>query len=100
MDAEILYSIVGIVGFVAVIVLTLRSSNTKVKAKTKKQKKVEIIAEYKGKLVSALESLGNDKALRISKKTALIKEYSDELSRNIFFDANEVREIVLELSIS
>lgn len=100
MDAEILYSIVGIVGFVVVIIFTLRSSNAKIEAKTKIRKKEEIISEYKTKLATALQSVGDDKALRIARKTALIKEYSDELSRNIFFDAEEVREIVVKLSNS
>ena len=100
MDAEILYSIVGIVGFIVVIVFTFRSSNAKIEAKTKIRKKEEIISEYESKLVAALQNIGDDKALRISKKTALIKEYSDELSRNIFFDAEEVREIVVKLSNS
>ena len=98
MDAEIVYSIIGIIGFLTVIVLTLRSGGSKVEAKTKKQKKEEIVAEYKEKLANSLQDFGDDKNLRVSKKKALIKEYSDELSRNIFFDANEVREIVVELS--
>lgn len=98
MDAEILYSLVGIVGFVIVIFLTLRSGGPKVEAKTKARKKEEIITEYKLQLQSALEKLGDDKDARVAKKTALIKEYSDELSRNIFFDADEVNEIIRELS--
>ena len=54
----------------------------------------------KEKLVNALENIGNDKELRIATKTRLIKEYNDELSRNIFFDAKEVQEIILSLSAS
>lgn len=100
MDAEMLYSIVGIIGFVVVLVFTFRSSNAKIEAKAKEQKKVELIAAYKMKLANILEQIVDDDALRIATKKALIKDYSDELSRNIFFDANEVREIVLELSQS
>lgn len=100
MDGEILYSIIGIVGFVIVIVFTLRSGDSKFEAKSKKQKKEELIAEYKEKLASALESIADDREARIAKKTQLIKQYSEELSRNIFFDADEVKEIVVELSAS
>ena len=100
MDGEILYSTLGIVGFIIIIWLTLRSGSPKVEAKTKAKKKEEIISEYKEKLANALENIGNDKELRIATKTRLIKEYNDELSRNIFFDAKEVQEIILSLSAS
>ena len=100
MDAEILYSLIGIFGFIVVIVLTLRSANKKIEIKTKTQKKAEIISEYKLKLTNALQVFEGDKESRVAEKTRLIKEYSDELSRNIFFDEKEVRDIVTELSVS
>ena len=99
MDGEILYSIIGIIGFIIIIFFTLRSGSKNIDVKTKGKKKEEIIFEYKSKLQNALDLI-DDKELRTAKKTALIKKYSDELSRNIFFDSNEVREIVLELSAS
>ena len=104
MDMEILYSLIGIIGFIVVIFFTLRAKPTEedkaASVKTKVQKKAEIILEYKAKLKTALKDIKNDKELRIAQKTILIKEYNDELSRNIFFDSDEVREIILELSAS
>ena len=98
MDSELVYSMVGIVGFLIVIYLTLRSANKKINVKTKGRKKDEIVSEYKTKLRSALAELSNDQEARLHQKTLLIKEYNNELSRNIFFDENEVKEIVVELS--
>ncbi|MDB2562959.1 hypothetical protein N9X61_05070 [Sulfurimonas sp.] len=100
MDSEILYSLFGIVGFSVVIYVTLQSTSKKVGTKTKAKKKEEIIQEYKTKLKNALEPVGNDSEARIARKTQLLQEYNGELSRNIFFDENEVREIIRELSIS
>lgn len=97
MDTEVLYSLFGIAGFLVVIYFTLRS-RPKIDVKTKAKKKEEIVSEYRAKLQSVLQDLEDDQELRIASKTALLKEFSDELSRNIFFDEDEVREIILELS--
>ena len=98
MDGEMLYSMLGIIGFIIVIILTVRKGNKKILEKSKEQKKDEIITQYKEKLAKALDNISNDKDLRIATKKALIKEYSNELSRNIFFNEDEVRKIILELS--
>lgn len=98
MDLEVVYSLIGIVGFILIIFFTLRAGGSKFDVKTKTKKKQEIIDEYKSKLEDALKDIAEDKKLRVERKTTLLKEYSSELSRNIFFDENEVREIVRELS--
>ena len=100
MDSEILYSLFGIVGFILVIYFTLKSTSDKIDTKTKAKKKEEIIQEYKLRLEKALEAIGDDKDLRTAKKTQLLQEFSGEFSRNIFFDEEEVREIIRELSLS
>ena len=97
MDNIIVFSFLGILALIFVIIATLRGSNTKV-LKTKEQKRVEIIATYKLELQKALEPLENNKDARIAKKSSLLKKFSDELSRNIFFDKNEIQEIVLDLA--
>lgn len=97
MDNIIVFSFLGILALIFVIIATLRGSNTKV-VKTKEQKRVEIIATYKLELQKALEPLENNKDARIAKKSSLLKKFSDELSRNIFFDKNEIQEIVLDLA--
>ena len=99
MDLEILYSLFGIVGFVLVIYFTLISTSSKIDTKTKAKKKEEIIQEYKLKLEKALEAF-DDRDLRTAKKTQLLQEFSGEFSRNIFFNEEEVREIIRELSLT
>jgi len=98
MDSEIIYSIIGIVFLIIVLVMTFRNSSVEVDVKTKAQKREEILNNYKNELHSVLESLENDKQARMAKKSSLLKKYSEELSRNIFFDQSEIKEIILELS--
>lgn len=98
MDAEILYALLGIFGFVLVIMWILFSSKPSSSIKTQAIKKSEIIFEYTQKLEKALKECKDNKELRIETKKVCMKEYSNELARNIFFDADEVREILQELS--
>ncbi|MBC8237016.1 MAG: hypothetical protein H8E76_02185 [Helicobacteraceae bacterium] len=100
MDSEILYSLFGIIGFILVIYFTLKSTSAKMDTKTEAKKKEEIIQEYKLRLEKALESLNDDKDLRTAKKTQLLQEFNSEFSRNIFFDEEEIRDIIAELSLS
>ena len=101
MDSELIYSIFGILGFIVVIILTLRSTPKEEKqTKTKAQKKEEVIAEYTKKLQAELQMYENDKEARVSHKKGLLKVYSDELSRNIFFDEAEVSAIIKKLALT
>ncbi len=97
MDDMIIYSLIGIVTLVIVIIITLRGGNSK-EIKTKNQKRAEILDGYKLELQKVLGPLEDDKEARVSKKSSMLKKFSDELSRNIFFDKNEIRDIMLELS--
>lgn len=82
------------------IYFTLKSTSAKMDTKTEAKKKEEIIQEYKLRLEKALESLNDDKDLRTAKKTQLLQEFNSEFSRNIFFDEEEIRDIIAELSLS
>ena len=97
MDIEIIYSIVGIVIFIAIIIFTLKSDVT-TQVQSKEEKQYEIINQYKKELREALEPLKNDQKARMAKKSQLLMKFSDELSLNIFFDQSEIREIVADLS--
>ena len=97
MDAEVLYALFGIFGFVVIIFLTLRATPKAVREKEKATKKEEIIKDYKQKLEKELNQFANNE-LRMKQKMVLLKQYNDELSRNIFFDENEVKELISELS--
>ena len=96
MDNVIIYSLIGILLLVGVIVFTFKSSKPK-DVKTKTKKKAEIIDSYKTQLQKALAPLKDDKAARVNKKNEMLKRFSTELSRNIFFDNSEIRGIIAEL---
>ncbi len=64
---------------------------------TKREKREEIVDGYKKQLREALEVI-QDNDEKTVKKVALLKKFSDELASNIFFDGNEIHEIILELS--
>lgn len=97
MDLEIVYALLGILILVVVIVLTLRSGS-KQHVQSKSQKRDQILNEYEKELQESLEPIKGDKKLYVEKKSELLKKLSSELSRNIFFDGSEIREIILYLS--
>ncbi|MEA1956021.1 MAG: hypothetical protein U9N02_05965 [Campylobacterota bacterium] len=97
MSDEIMYSLIGIVILIFIILAVLKNGATS-QVQTKEEKRKEIINSYKKELREALEPLKNDKQKRMSKKSELLKQFSNELSRNIFFDASEIKEIILKLS--
>ncbi len=97
MDVEMIYSIFGVVGLVMVVIFTFRGNVGK-QVQTKEQKRESIIAEYKKELYEALIVLKDDRQARLDKKSKLLKKFSDELALNIFFDKNEIQDIILELA--
>ncbi|MCD6259574.1 MAG: hypothetical protein J7J31_08230 [Helicobacteraceae bacterium] len=97
MDSEIIYSLGGIVIFILIIILTLRSTPPS-EIQTKEQKRQEIINEYRQQLRSALDALEDDEEAMVAKKSELLKKFSNELSMNIFFDKEEIRDIIQNLS--
>ncbi len=96
-DSEIVYSGVGIVIFIIIIIMTMRSNVVEI-VQSKEEKRADILNGYKQELQDALELLGDDADARVAKKSELLKKFSHELSLNIFFDKDELREIILELS--
>ena len=98
MDSEIIYSIAGVVIFIIIIFLTLRSDVSQA-VQSKEEKRYEIVNGYKKQLNDALFPLKDDKKARVAKKAQMLKRFSDELSLNIFFEKSEIREIILDLSV-
>lgn len=97
MDNEIIYSLVGIATLILVIIATLKGDNTQT-VKTKQQKRAEILEQYKSELQKALTPLKNNPKAAVTKKTTLLNKFNSELARNIFFDKDEIKGIILELS--
>ena len=101
MESEIIYSIVGIVVLITVIFITLRKTNTDTdKIRTTENKKIDIINGYKKRLKDELQMLNGDKEATKRRKSVLLKEFNMELARNIFFDKDEIRDVILDLSRS
>lgn len=96
MDSAILYSIIGIIILILVIVVTLNIDVSR-KVQTKEEKRAQILQKYKEELHSALSNI-DDNEEKKEKKAQLLKRFNNELSRNIFFDADEIRDVILELS--
>ena len=97
MSSEVIFIVIIVIIAIVGIFFTIQKRVPKI-VKTKKQKKAEIIDAYKKELSKSRQLLQQDQKARVAKKMQLLKKFSDELALNIFFDANEVREIILELS--
>ncbi len=95
MDNETIYGVVGVAIFAMITYFTLRGGK-KSEAQTKDERKFEILRAYKDELRKELELLDTKEAKK-AKKTELLKKFSDELSRNIFFDEIELKEIILDI---
>jgi uncharacterized protein YoxC len=97
MSVEIIVSI-AIVFLILVIVFTLKNSSKEVtRVQSKDEKREEIFNSYIDRLTTELETI-DDKDKRIQRKKELLKEFSSELSRNIFLDASDVRNMIMQLS--
>lgn len=69
-----------------------------VRTKSTKKKQIEILEGYKQKMDTELIGYSKDRTLFLEKKTALLKVFAEELSRNLFFDKDEARELIRELA--
>jgi len=96
-DSEIIYSIVGIVIFIIIIVVVLRS-DVNDPQKKEKLKKDDILNGYREELRKALEPLKDNKEAKVAKKSKILKKINSELAMNIFFDKDEIREVILKFS--
>jgi len=97
MDAETIYSVAGIALFALIAYKTLKNTDAQ-ELNDKENKRNQIVREYKNELHKALAPLKDDNKAMLAKKSELLKKFSDELSRNIFFDAVEIREVILDLA--
>jgi len=95
MDSEIIYSIFGIFVFIIIIVLVMRNKEVVI-SRSQEEKMDEVISNYKNKLQIILGTLEGDK--RVKKKEKLLGQISNELALNIYFDEDDIREAIKELS--
>ncbi|MDD2449024.1 MAG: hypothetical protein PHG10_05110 [Sulfurimonas sp.] len=95
MDSEIIYSSFGIVVLVIIIFFVLRSKEA-VPTRSQEEKKAQIISDYKQKIKNILSTVSEDE--RVEKKKKLLAQISNELALNIYFDEDDIREVILSLS--
>jgi len=95
MDSVVIGSIGAILLLLGVI-FWIFNQTPQPEGKSKEQKQSEIIGEYRTKLDEALKGLDGD--ARQSRKSKLLQGFSAELSRNIFFDDDEMRAAIRELA--
>jgi hypothetical protein len=61
-------------------------------------KKDELIESYKLELLEILDKYKNNKELQLQEKLKFLKRVNHELSMNIFFEKEEARSLIQELS--
>ena len=66
--------------------------------RTKSEKQHELAAEYSRRVQEVLAPYADDREKMLEKKREILKVISMELSRNVFFDHNEIRSLISELA--
>ncbi|MEA3498993.1 MAG: hypothetical protein U9R16_08040 [Campylobacterota bacterium] len=73
-------------------------NNSKANHKSSIVKKHEIIEQYEDELKTILDKYQNDDKRRVDEKKLFLQKCSSELSRNIFFDPKESKQIIMKLA--
>ena len=81
-----------------IVYIYFRKKNTNSFFKPKALKKEELIENYKLELLDILEKCENNKELELQEKLKFLKRVNYELSMNIFFEQEEARNLIQELS--
>ncbi|WP_458699743.1 hypothetical protein ACKGJI_07875 [Sulfurospirillum sp. 1307] len=76
--------------------LLIKPKSLRKEPKSKEQKQQEIISMYEQKLKEGLRDVSKDDYIKT--KTALLTKISKELHNNLFFDEDEVKQIIQELA--
>jgi len=79
------------------IFISFKKKNSSL-TKSKVVKKDELIESYKLELQDILKEYEDNKELQIQERIKFLKRVNYELSMNIFFDENEAKELLQELS--
>lgn len=93
---EYLFALV-LSAFFTFIYIYLKKRKT-VFIKPKAVKKDELIQSYRVELLEILEKYEDNKELQFQEKLKFLKRVNYELSMNIFFEKEEARELIQELS--
>ena len=80
------------------IVYLYFKKNKTIFIKPKAIKKEELVENYRVELFGILEKYEDNKELQLQEKLKFLKRVNYELSMNIFFDKEEARDLIQELS--
>jgi uncharacterized membrane-anchored protein YhcB (DUF1043 family) len=85
---------------VVILILTILVGILKGKRKTKSQivKKHEIYENYKAQLEDILEKYKDNPSIKIEQKKLFLQKCNSQLSRNIFFDEIQAKQIISKLA--
>lgn len=83
----------------ALLILLVTNSKKQYQSKPKEIKKQEIINEYKQQLQIIKKTYLEDEQMYQQQKMIFIKEVNKELNKNIFFDQEEVTNVIKELAL-
>ena len=81
-----------------IVYIYFKKRNTTFVVKTKALKKEELIENYKLELFHILQNCDNNKELELQERVKFLKKVNYELSMNIFFEKEEARNLIQELS--
>ena len=81
-----------------IVYIYFRKKNTNSFFNLKALKKEELIENYKLELLDILEKCENNKELELQERLKFLKRVNYELSMNIFFEKEESRSLIQELS--
>lgn len=84
-----------LVVFFALWLWTKKSGNS---VRTKSEKQDQIKRSYKSYLDEKLSPLKDNRSKLLEEKTKILKRFSKELHRNLFFDENEAKTLIQELA--
>lgn len=95
---DIFVKIVIVLILLGFVYLLFQTRSLPKKTNDTKHKKEDIIKNYKKRLKSELVIFKNNPQKLQKYKIVLLKEISNELSRNIYFDKSEIKAIIQELA--
>lgn len=88
--------VLAFLGFIAFCVYLLQNKTKS--SKSSALKKSELIQNYEDGMINIIRNHENDKEILQLKKVQYLKKASHELHNNIFFDAQEAKEIIQKLA--
>ncbi|MFA7569699.1 MAG: hypothetical protein WCY75_00445 [Sulfurimonadaceae bacterium] len=92
-------NIILVILIIMAVLLFFLKGRKKTAKKPAFMKKDEIIEAYKQQMQTVIQTYQNDAIQLKEKKISLIKKINQELNKNIFFNQEEIKKIIYELTV-